>query len=32
MKSSKIIKQSLLAETNDKDSGTMLDELQLIED
>jgi len=32
MKSSKIIKQSLLTETIDKDSGTMLDELQLIED
>ena len=32
MKSSNVIKQTLLSETQDKDSGTMLDESQLIED
>jgi len=32
MKSSKIIKQTLLNEKQDKDSGTMLDESQLIEE
>jgi len=32
MKSSNIIKQTLLSEKQDKDTGTMLDESQLIED
>ena len=32
MKSSKIIKQTLLKETEEPDSGTMLDESQLIDE
>ena len=32
MKSSKVIKQTLIKETKEMDSGTLLDESQLIED